>query len=163
MAILVSERSNGRKRVQLICNMEECKTEQKFKDECDINWLVNKYDPRTLAEMRSKTEGQYGFVDSQSFQDAMYIVAKADQMFDQVPSQIRKRFENNPAQFLEFVQNPDNAEELVKMGLARNREDIASKVTQEQVFRVIKEGIDRVEAGPPGRVAGNEPASSGQG
>ena len=33
-----------------------------------------------------------------------------------IPSDIRKQFDNNPGKFYEFVSNPDNKDELIKMG-----------------------------------------------
>ena len=33
-----------------------------------------------------------------------------------IPSDIRKQFDNNPGKFYEFVNNPDNKDELKKMG-----------------------------------------------
>jgi len=61
---------------------------------------------------------QYGFASSESFHESMNIVTKAQSMFNDLPSSIRSKFKNDPAEFLEFVQNEDNADELVELGLA---------------------------------------------
>jgi hypothetical protein len=36
----------------------------------------------------------------------------------EIPSEIRKQFNNNAGEFFNFVQDPNNQPELVKMGLA---------------------------------------------
>ena len=63
-------------------------------------------------------QAQYGFATSLSFTESMNIVATAQSMFNELPSSIRGKFENNPGKFLDFVQDPDNADELVELGLA---------------------------------------------
>ena len=61
---------------------------------------------------------EYGFASSDTFNDSMQIVAKANSMFEDLPSQIRTKFENDPAKFLDFVQDEKNQEEMQEMGLA---------------------------------------------
>ena len=36
----------------------------------------------------------------------------------EIPAIIRKRFDNDPYQFLEFMENPENIEEARQLGLA---------------------------------------------
>lgn len=128
-------------------------TEQKHKDDTDINVLLSRFDRRHALEFRSDNVGHFGFADAVTFQDAMYIVAKGNSMFEEMPSHLRQKFENNPAKFLSFVQNPENAEKMVKLGLARTPEDIPSKVTQEEVFRVIRDVVKEAGASEGGSAA----------
>jgi hypothetical protein len=44
------------------------------------------------------------------------IEAKSN--FDNLPLEVRKQFNYDPAAFLEFVDNPENLDQLVAMGLA---------------------------------------------
>jgi len=39
-----------------------------------------------------------------------------------IPSDIRKKFDNDPGKFYEFVSNPDNKEELKQMGFIETPE-----------------------------------------
>jgi len=64
-----------------------------------------------------KNQGQYGDITCQDFQEAMFQVKKAEQMFDELPSSVRAKFQNDPSQFLDYVQDPNNAESLSEMGL----------------------------------------------
>jgi GTP-sensing pleiotropic transcriptional regulator CodY len=55
------------------------------------------------------------------FVQAQNQINYAQQQFEALPSKIRKSFNNNSREFLSFVQNPENIEDLVKMGLATQR------------------------------------------
>lgn len=96
------------------------RTLQAFKDECDVNRILAKYQKTGAAEFLEKYKGQYGdFVGAPDFEEAQNVVASAQSMFEDLPSEVRARFENRPAAFLEFVHDPENAKELVSMGLAK--------------------------------------------
>jgi len=92
--------------------------------ECDINSIMKKYERTGILEHRNRFEGAYGdFTSSpESYHEAMNSVLLADEMFSTLPSKVRRRFHNDPAAFLEFTANPENAEEMVRMGLATARE-----------------------------------------
>ena len=51
------------------------------------------------------------------FQQAQNILIEAQDAFDALPASLRKRFDNDPAVMLEFIENPDNREEAEKLGL----------------------------------------------
>lgn len=99
-------------------NTEESLTQQSDKDECDINVIMAKYG--TTGQVPQVLEqGIYGdFTEITDYRSALDMVRRADAAFHEVPAEIRKRFDNDPAKFVEFVQNPDNIEELEKLGLA---------------------------------------------
>ena len=46
------------------------------------------------------------------------MIQTANEMFDELPSQARTKFKNNPALFLDFVQNEDNKDKLYELGLS---------------------------------------------
>lgn len=97
-------------------------TKQSFKDECDINLIMKRYSKSGVLNHLNKYEGRYGdFGDGLDFQSAMGHVIKAQDMFDELPAHVRKRFANSPAEFLDFVSDPVNSEEMVKLGLATLR------------------------------------------
>lgn len=59
----------------------------------------------------------------ETFHEAMGHVAKASQAFDALPVKVREKFSHNPAEFLKFVSNPENIEDMVELGLATIRKD----------------------------------------
>jgi len=55
------------------------------------------------------------------FVQAQNQINYAQQQFESLPAKIRKNFNNNPREFLSFVQNPENIQDLISMGLATQR------------------------------------------
>jgi phage internal scaffolding protein len=74
----------------------------------------------STGELPRLNQGTAQFLDvsaSLQFQDSMNFIAEAQSMFNELPSRIRDRFYNDPAQFLDFCSNPKNTVELASMGL----------------------------------------------
>jgi len=94
-------------------------TEQNHKDETDINQIVRKYNKTGLIDHLNQFEKQYGDMTGYDYQDAMNTVAAANTMFEGLPSAIRNKFDNDPAKFINFVDDESNADKLVEMGLAK--------------------------------------------
>lgn len=53
-----------------------------------------------------------------SYHEAKNLIINAENQFNSLDAAVRIKFENDPAQFLSFVEDPKNAQELVKLGLA---------------------------------------------
>lgn len=101
----------------------ETEVQQHFAEECDINNIMRQYEQTGLWTHVNQYQGEYGdFTDVVDYQTAYDVVLKADEMFSTLPAVVRARFENDPASFLAFVDNPANTDELVKLGLARVRD-----------------------------------------
>lgn len=94
---------------------------QSFKEECDINNILARYARSGIIDHLSQYGGSYGdFTNTpSSYQEAVEIVFRAQEMFASVPAKIRARFGNDPAEFLSFVEDPANIEELRQLGLAK--------------------------------------------
>lgn len=95
----------------------ELMTKQQFKEQCDINNIMRKYQKTGAIDHFSRYGAQYGEHDGITLHEAMNIVTKAQQMFDDLPSSIRKKFANEPGLFLDFVSDESNKDEMVEMGL----------------------------------------------
>jgi len=123
-------------------------TKQSFTDECDINNIMRKYQKTGAIEHVNKHEASYGFATSDTFQESLEIVAKAKNMFEELPSSIRTKFENDPSKFLDFVQNPENLTEMRELGLAHKLQPEQS-IPAKQSEATIAEGDAKPEAPPP--------------
>lgn len=95
---------------------------QSFKDESDINLIMRKYQKSGAISWLARHEGDFADVSSFDFLDAQLTVAKAKEMFADLPSSVRSRFQNDPAEFLFFMSDSGNQEEAVKLGLAVRKE-----------------------------------------
>lgn len=92
-------------------------TDQSFRDECDINTIMARYQSTGALPVLNESQAQWLDVTGMDFQRHMDFLLEAQQMFDELPSSIRDRFGNDPAAFLDFTSNPDNTVEIAKMGL----------------------------------------------
>lgn len=97
---------------------EKSLTKQSMKDECDIQFIIDRFQKTGMVEHRNNWEGDYGEFEAVDYHEAMNIVTAANEMFMSLPSKIRSRFGNDPAQYLEFVQDPANITEMRELGLA---------------------------------------------
>lgn len=89
---------------------------QAFKDECDINAIVARYGiggvVPTLSGGVFADVSQIG--DYRNLCDRM---AQIKNVFDSLPSQTRAWFENDPANMVAFLADPENLEAAREMGL----------------------------------------------
>lgn len=113
----------------------ESKTLQNFKDECDINNIMKKFERTGMLNHAKAFEGGYGdFTDTPvDFQEAMNIVLRAEEMFATVPAKVRKEFDNDAGKFLSFVEDPANLERCRELGLALPVEEPAAPMKVEVV------------------------------
>ncbi|QXP07986.1 MAG: internal scaffolding protein [Arizlama microvirus] len=103
-------------------NLEPSKTKQSFADECDINNVLKRYASTGQLPSIAKSNPRYGDFSSPSdYQNSLNTVLYANEQFSSLPSSVRSKFQNDPIEFLQFAQNPENGAELVKLGLAEHK------------------------------------------
>ena len=90
-------------------------TEQHHKKACDINNIVAKYQKTGLIDHVNKHSGSYGDVSGHDFKKAQDLIAEQKTIFYELPSSVRKEFENDPAQYLDLLQTDEGIEELQNM------------------------------------------------
>ncbi len=94
-------------------------TEQSHKDICDIHRIVRKSIETGVCEHTNQHEGQYlDLPDSTTYHEYMNRVAEVNSMFQTVPTEIRADFQQSPAKFVEFMQNPKNKEKIAEYGFS---------------------------------------------
>ena len=92
-------------------------TKQSFKDECDINTIMSRYQSTGEMPDLASVAPQYLDATGMDFQAMQNKLVEAQNLFDALPSAIRNRFANSPADFLAFVSDISNVDEMKKMGL----------------------------------------------
>lgn len=94
---------------------------QEFKEQCDINNILKQF-KKTGIVQHINAQAQQGayedLPDPMEYQDALNAVMAAEDSFASLPSKVRTRFDNDPTKFLDFMQDPKNAEEMYDLGLA---------------------------------------------
>lgn len=124
------------RRPKLSFEGEKSRTHQSFKDQCDINHIMAKYRKTGLLAHVAKFQGRYEDVSSgMEYRDAVETVMRGNEAFNSLTAELRHKFHNDPAEFLAFVSNPENAEEMRKLGLMKPvqaaPEPVAVRVVQE--------------------------------
>lgn len=103
-------------------------TQQQFKDECDINNIMEKFGMTGLIP-QTPLEPSYGdFSGVSDYHTALNAIMAAEAQFDALPAQIRARFDNNPANLIDFMDNPDNRSEAEKLGLVVQKTEVSTPV-----------------------------------
>lgn len=121
--------TNGKTRV-VTNNSQRELTEQTHKKQCDLNYILRNYQKTGTIEHVRKNQGRYDDISPMDFTEAMHTVSEARNMFNELPAYIRKRVGGEPEKFLEFVQNPDNREELQRLGMLAGNDGVNSKGEQ---------------------------------
>lgn len=101
----------------LACPPDSSETSQEFKDECDINIIMKRY-AKTGRLPTLGGPGVYGdFSEVGDYLEAYNFVAHAQEVFSDLPANLRERFRHDPGQLLAFVNDANNRDEAIKLGL----------------------------------------------
>lgn len=93
-------------------------TKQADAKDADINYIMKRFERTGQLPDMIVRDGRYGdFSEVPDYQEALHIVQRANEQFENLDANIRNRFDNDPAKFLGFVNDPKNEDELAKMGL----------------------------------------------
>lgn len=101
--------------------LDKCKmrlTKQSHKDECDINVIVARYKKTGQFPLNLSNPGVYGdFSGIGQYQDALEVVLRANEQFDRLPAELRKRFGQDVEKYLAYVADPANVAEMQQLGM----------------------------------------------
>jgi hypothetical protein len=100
------------------CEGDPGLTDQSQSAETDVNMIFARALRTGGILPGADTEGVYGdFSSVEDFQQAQNIISRGMNQFSLLNAEVRKRFNNDPAQFLEFATDESNIPAMVKMGL----------------------------------------------
>lgn len=93
------------------------RTKQAFKDQCDINKMLAKAQQAgSISHLLKYPEAVYGEFDGEfSLLDAQERISRANEIFADLPSEVRNEFNNNPLAFVQFAGDPANNDKLDKL------------------------------------------------
>lgn len=109
------------------------RTKQSFRDECNINTIVKK--AKRTGLLPTKGLADFGdFSDGIDFMEAKIRIVQAEQAFLNLSSDLRARFDNDPAKLIGFLADEKNRDEAVKLKLlnAPILEQKPADISQEQ-------------------------------
>jgi phage internal scaffolding protein len=121
----------------------ESLTQQHFAEDTMVNNIIKKYDKDGIILHVNRGTALYGdFSKVTDFTEALEIINQAKDSFSNIPSEIRKQFDNDAGKFYQFVSNPKNKDEIIKLGLATERVVDSVREKKESVTPVVKEKVE---------------------
>ena len=101
----------------LVCDPGEDRTQQQFKEESDINEIVRRFGLTGQVPEGVGIPMSGDFTDVSDFHTAMNMVRTAEAEFMKLPAEVRARFSNDPGAVIQFLDDPANLDEAVRLGL----------------------------------------------
>lgn len=108
------------------CSDDPGRTKQSFAQEADINYIMARYhktgylvDPASVATRHAVFGDFSEGVEYMELQNRLLV---ARQAFERLPSSMRERFGNDPAQLIEFISLEENRREAEELGLLQKAE-----------------------------------------
>lgn len=115
--------SEGKLRTQLSCGPG--RTKQSEADGCDINLLMSRQrQTGTMTHITAQLPRYEDFSNVVDYKTALDQLIRADAAFASLPAKTRKEFENDPAQLLAFLDNPENEQQAIDMDLLAGEKTI---------------------------------------
>lgn len=95
-------------------------TKPEFADETNINKIIAKFMKTGVLTSVKDNPGMYtDLANVGNYHESLNKIIAAKETFQTLPANIRKRFGNDPGQLVDFMSDPQNLDEAVKLGLAR--------------------------------------------
>lgn len=113
------------------------RTQQQFAKEADINFIMSRYmktgvlvDP---AKISSRTAVFDDFSSVDDYRTMHDKVINAQQAFQALPAKLRARMNNDPAEFVAFVEDEANKDECIKLGLKVKSKEVVIENSETNV------------------------------
>lgn len=92
-------------------------TLQSAKDDCDLNLIVDRM-IKTGEQLPAASIQDYGdFTGAEDYHTLMNKLIDAQDAFSTLDAPIRERFNNDPGQLFQFLNNENNRQEAINLGL----------------------------------------------
>lgn len=136
---------------------DDGRTKQCFKNECDIDKIMARFRQSGTISHLAKYEGTYSDFSDFDFHEQSNMLARGEQMFADLPAEIRREFDQSPAAFFKYVNDPKNQKDLhVKLpGLAKAGDQLPAELASAD----LESKLEAAEAAIKAVKAASEPAS----
>jgi phage internal scaffolding protein len=104
--------------------------QQHFKEECDINTILEKFNVTGLLPEQTLSPRYGDFSGIGDYHTALNRVIAAQEEFEALPAQIRAKFDNDPANLIEFLDDENNRPQAEALGLVEKVAAEAVEATQ---------------------------------
>lgn len=124
-------------------------TQQHFKDECDINRIIKRYQQTGVLgnPLEPVPKPIYEDVSNlPSFEQSMQTVARTSEYFDSLPSEVRQQFNYNVSDFVRYISDPDN---LAKFQQLASMDNYSSTTSDSSLVSAPSQGATGTVAPMP--------------
>jgi len=116
---------------------QESEVQQSFRDQCDLNKIVGRYDKVMRDDFLSThfdtQGGSYADVSEvPDYRDALHIIRDAQESFNRLPQEWRNEFGNDMRAFVHAIDDPNQRSRLEALGVFKSR-DTATPPIHDQV------------------------------
>ncbi len=91
------------------------KTKQSQRDETDINKLLERSARTGSLSHLEQYEAQYGDYSGYDFEAHINTIAEGQSIFEHLPAEVKREFDQSAQKFFEFVTDPENSERLPEL------------------------------------------------
>jgi len=92
-------------------------TLQSSKDDCDLNLIVDRMVKTGEHVPQARIEDYGDFSGAEDYHTLMNKLIDAQDAFSSLDAPVRERFNNDPGQLFHFLNNENNRQEAIKLGL----------------------------------------------
>lgn len=99
-------------------NDEPSMTQEQFQEQSDINYIMSRYEKTGEINLKNSGIGKYmNIIGLPDYKESLELINAAADSFMELPAIVRKRFSNDPAELIEFLQDKTNKDEAISLGL----------------------------------------------
>ncbi len=91
------------------------RTKQSYKDSCDINKLLEKGAKQGGLSHLERHGARYGDFANIDWDNVPLQLAEGRQVFNELPAELKREFDQNPAKFYNYVTDPENEDRLQEL------------------------------------------------
>jgi len=106
-----------------IKNAGDSRTKPEYVSQCGIKHIMQRHHMLGISPFQTPNPDLYGKSVIMTYDEADRLVRATKEAFMLLPSTIRDRFHNNPAKLLNFLEDPKNRDEAIKIGLIMAKEE----------------------------------------
>lgn len=127
---------NHSKRPTITCG--KSRTQQHLAELSSPKKLIERYGSKRLKEALSLIPTMYSDIPpTEDLKEALDMINQAQMAFNALPSGLRNRFENDPVKLHEFLNDANNKDEAVELGLIER-----PAVTDEAERKDVKKAVN---------------------
>jgi len=116
--------------VRLSFEGTQTRTKSEFADEANINNIVRRCMNGGVMPSGTRVPLFGDFTEVADFTTANTLIAQANAEFEQLPSEVREKFGNDVSKLMDFLDDENNADEAIALGLAPKPDSEPKKDTE---------------------------------